>query len=160
MKQFDIEMFVASLLLLILACGAFIFVRDSTKTPTPSSTPGSSTTAQATHGAGSSTTAQSQQSAPSCISASQAVNNEDNGQSECVQFVGYAYTSSRGEMYLDQATSAPYGFSVYIPAGYSFGPSLLNKYSGESIDVTGSITNYRGEPEIEVTSPSQVQAAP
>jgi hypothetical protein len=160
MKQFDIEIFVASLLLLILACGAFIFVRHSTKTLTPTTTPGSSTTAQTTPVAGSSTTAQSQQAAPSCISVSQAVNEEGNGQSECVQFVGYAYTSSRGEMYLDQSTSAPYGFSVYIPAGSSFGSSLLNTYSGESIDVTGYITNYRGEPEIEVTSASQVQVAP
>jgi hypothetical protein len=64
-----------------------------------------------------------------------------------------------GQMYLDQSTSAPYGFSAYIPAGTSFGPSVLSQYSGQSIDVTGSIINYNGEPEIEVTSASQITLA-
>jgi hypothetical protein len=96
-------------------------------------------------------------SAPSCYTAAQAASEE--GQTGCVQYVGYAYTSSRGEMYLDQSTSAPYGFSAYIPAGTSFGPSVLNQYSGQEIDVTGSITPYDGEPEIVVTSASQIQVA-
>ncbi len=93
----------------------------------------------------------------SCISVDQAASDE--GQTGCVQFTGYAYTSDSGQMYLDQSTSAPYGFSAYIPAGSSFGPSLLNQYSGQSIDVTGSIINYNGEPEIEVTSASQITLA-
>lgn len=104
---------------------------------------------------GSATT--SQPSTPSCYTASQASSEE--GNSGCVQFTGYAYTSGSGQMYLDQSTSAPYGFSAYIPAGSSFGPSLLNQYSGQSIDVTGSIINYNGEPEIEVTSASQITLA-
>lgn len=99
----------------------------------------------------------SQPSTPSCYTASQAASEE--GQTGCVQFTGYAYTSYSGQMYLDQYTSAPYGFSVWIPAGYSFGPSLLNQYSGQNIDVTGSIVNYNGEPEIEVTSASQITLA-
>lgn len=92
-----------------------------------------------------------------CYTASQATN--EIGQTGCVQFTGYAYTSYSGQMYLDQSLSAPYGFSAYIPAGSSFGPSLLNQYSGQNIDVTGSIVNYNGEPEIEVTSASQIQSA-
>jgi hypothetical protein len=95
--------------------------------------------------------------APSCYTASQAAN--EIGQTGCVQFVGYAYTSSKGEMYLDQYLSAPYGFSVWIPAGYSFGPSVLSKYSGQNINVSGTITSYEGEPEIEVTSASQITLA-
>jgi hypothetical protein len=92
-----------------------------------------------------------------CMSASAAASAED--QSGCVTFTGYQYTSSKGEMYLDQSTTYPYGFAVWIPAGTSFGPSVLNQYSGEEIDVTGPITNYKGEPQIEVTSASQITAA-
>ena len=94
---------------------------------------------------------------PSCYTADQAASEE--GQTGCVQFTGYAYTSGSGQMYLDQSTSAPYGFSAYIPAGSAFGPSLLNQYSGQSIDVTGSIVNYNGEPEIVVNSASQITLA-
>ena len=100
---------------------------------------------------------QSPPSTPSCSPASSAAGLE--GTTACINFTGYAYTSSRGEMYLDQYTSAPYGFSVYIQAGSSFGPGVLSQYSGQSIDVTGAITNYNGEPEIEVYSASQIQAA-
>jgi len=81
------------------------------------------------------------------------------GTSGCINFTGYAYTSSRGEMYLDQYLSAPYGFSAYIPAGTSFGPSVLSQYSGQSVDVTGTITNYKGEPEMIISSASQIQLA-
>jgi hypothetical protein len=93
-------------------------------------------------------------STPSCFTASQAASEE--GQTGCVQFTGYSYTSGSGQMYLDQSLSPPYGFSVWIPAGTSGGASLLNEYSGKNIDVTGSIVNYKGNPEIEVTSASQI----
>jgi hypothetical protein len=79
------------------------------------------------------------------------------GHTGCVAFTGYAYTSPSGQMYLDQSTAPPYGFSVYIPAGSSFGRSLLTKYSGQPIQVTGFITSYAGELEIEVTSAAQVR---
>ena len=102
-------------------------------------------------------TSSAQSTTPSCISADQAANAE--GQDGCVQFTGYAYTSSSGQMYLDQSLSAPYGFSAYIPAGSSFGSSVLSQYSGQSIDVTGSIINYNGEPEIVVKSASQITLA-
>ena len=96
-------------------------------------------------------------STPSCYTAAQAAREE--GQSGCVEFTGYAYTSDSGQMYLDQYTSAPYGFSAWIPAGTPGGSLWLNEYSGQSVDVTGNITNYNGEPEIEVTSASQIQLA-
>lgn len=96
-------------------------------------------------------------STPSCYTTSQAASEE--GQTGCVQFTGYAYTSDSGQMYLDQYASAPYGFSVWIPAGTSGGSTWLNEYSGQNIDITGTITNYDGEPEIEVTTASQIQTA-
>lgn len=114
------------------------------------------TTSQTTNTTTQSTTT-TQPSTPSCFTAAQA--SAEEGNSGCVQFTGYAYTSYSGQMYLDQYTSAPYGFSVWIPAGSSFGPSLLNQYSGQNIDVTGSIVNYNSEPEIEVTSASQITMA-
>lgn len=94
---------------------------------------------------------------PTCVSADQAASVE--GSQGCVQFTGYAYTARSGQMYLDQYTYAPYGFSVWIPAGTAAGPSLLSQYSGKLIDVTGYIQNYKGEQEIEVTSSSQITAA-
>jgi len=62
-------------------------------------------------------------------------------------------------MYLDQ-DSSDYtdGFSVWIPAGESFGSSVLSQYSGVPINVSGTITQYDGAPEIEVTSASQITA--
>lgn len=125
---------------------------SSGSSSTGSSNPGSKTTTP-----GSNSATQSQITPSSCSPVSQAASLE--GTSGCVQFTGYAYTSDSGQMYLDQSTSAPYGFSAYIPAGSSFGPSLLNQYSGQSIDVTGSIVNYNGEPEIVVNSTSQITAA-
>ena len=165
MKQSNIAIVVASFLLLVLAIGVAVFVHDQTKTTPISSAPApnvnASSTGSQTTTQGSATTQQpaQQSTAPTCISPSQAANDEGNGQSECVQFTGYAYTSDSGQMYLDQSTSAPYGFSVWIPAGTSGGSSIINQYSGQSIDVTGSIVNYNGEPEIEVTSASQITVA-
>ena len=102
-------------------------------------------------------TSTNQTPTPSCYTAAQAASEE--GQTGCVQFTGYSYTSYSGQMYLDQYTSAPYGFSVWIPAGTSGGSSLLSQYNGQAIDVIGTITSYNGEPEIEVTSASQIKVA-
>lgn len=125
----------------------------STATTSPSTSGSStSTTAPAT-----TTPAQTAPSISSCSPVSDAASME--GSTGCIQFTGYAYTSSRGEMYLDQYSSAPYGFSAYIPAGTSFGPSLISQYSGQPVDVTGTITTYDGEPEIIVTNSSQIQPA-
>jgi len=125
-------------------------------TPNTSPSQGTVTVAQPQTATTTSTTS-TPQPTPSCYTAAQAASEE--GQSGCVQFTGYAYTSDSGQMYLDQYTSAPYGFSVWIPAGTSGGSSIMNEYSGQSIDVTGSIVNYNGEPEIEVTSASQITQA-
>ena len=140
----------------LIAYGATKYHKDHTgsssgSSSTGSSNPGSKTT---TPGSNSATPAQT---TSSCSPVSQAASLE--GTSGCIQFTGYAYTSGSGQMYLDQSTSAPYGFSAYIPAGSSFGPSLLNQYSGHNIDVTGSIVNYNGEPEIVVNSASQITLA-
>ncbi len=113
-----------------------------------SSTPSTTTPSKS----GSSTTPSS------CWTAAQSWNEE--GQTGCVTFTGYADTSDSGQMYLNQ-DSSDYadGFSVWIPAGESFGQSTLNQYSGQQISVTGTITKYDGAPEIEVTQASQIQAA-
>lgn len=129
----------------------------STTNTTNSSTQTSSTQPQTTSSTSTTTTPTTQPATPTCFTASQAASEE--GQSGCVQFTGYAYTSDSGQMYLDQYSSAPYGFSAWIPAGTSDGASLLSQYSGQSIDVTGYIQNYKGEPEIEVTSASQITLA-
>jgi len=152
---------------LILAVGAIIYAFSNTSQntasivspPTQKNTSSSSVSSNPPASTTSTPATVTQPATPSCVSASQAANLEDNGQTECVQFVGYQYTSSKGEMYLDQSTSPPYGFSVYIPAGTSFGPSVLDEYSGKEIDVTGTITAYGGEPEVIVSSASQITLA-
>lgn len=153
----ELEKTLSRILGLVLAVSAFSLLIYSINQNKHVPEPKSNTTITQNSDSSSSTPQTTQPSTPSCVSAGQATNEE--GQNGCVQFTGYAYTSSSGQMYLDQSESAPYGFSVWIPAGSSFGPSLLSKYSGESIDVTGSITNYNGEPEIEVTNASQIQLA-
>jgi len=136
--------------------GIYRYHKDHSIVPPPST---SHSGGGSGSGGNSTTPAPSPTPAPtaSCYTAARAASEE--GQTGCVQFTGYAYTSSNGQMYLDQSLSAPYGFSAYIPAGSSFGPSLLNQYSGQNIDVTGSIVNYNGEPEIVVNSASQIQLA-
>ena len=62
-------------------------------------------------------------------------------------------------MYLDQYSDYTSGFSVWIPAGNSFGPGLLTTYANQTIRVSGVITSYQGAPEIIVNDPSQIQAA-
>lgn len=92
-----------------------------------------------------------------CISADEAASHDD--QTVCVEYLAHAYTSQRGSMYLDKSLSYPYGFSAYIPAGTSFGSDLLSTYDGKTVDVTGKIQDYKGEPEIIVSDASQVVAA-
>lgn len=168
MKEDDARIFVVVVVVIAIVAAVGIHAYDvhkrdtayvapppaNSQTTSPSSsasTPATTTPAQSTP-----TTSTPAPSTPSCYTASQASSEE--GQTGCVQFTGYAYTSDSGQMYLDQSTSAPYGFSVWIPAGTSGGSSWLSEYSGQNIDVTGAITNYNGEPEIEVTSASQITA--
>jgi len=136
-------------------------VEKDTSTNSQSSTSGSLTLSgsSTTAGSASATTAPAPAAtAPTCSPVSEAASLE--GTNGCIEFTGYAYTAtSSGQMYLDQYASAPYGFSAWIPAGYSFGPGALSEYSGQEIDVTGSIVSYRGEPEIEVTNASQIELA-
>jgi len=102
-----------------------------------------------------------QQTASNCITPSQAINDEGNGQSECVQFaVGSTYVSSAGNAYLDEnSDSSNYGFIVWMPSSDSFGSSATSQYANQQVDVTGNITQYDGAPEIQVTDPSQITLA-
>ena len=94
----------------------------------------------------------------SCLSASDAWKNI--GKSGCVNFtVGYTFVSPEGNTYLDQNQNYSTGIQVWIPARYTFGRSLTTQYANKNINVTGTITRYRGAPEIEVTDPSQIQLA-
>jgi hypothetical protein len=136
---------------------------DSTQTSSDSSSISSQTSSNTTAQPSIESTPQSSQTTsspptPSCLTASQSWN--EIGQTGCVTFTGYAYTSDSGQMYLDQDSSNySDGFSVWIPSGESFGASILNQYSGVPINVSGTITQYDGAPEIEVTSAAQIQAS-
>jgi hypothetical protein len=97
--------------------------------------------------------------APQCYSGAQAAN--EIGTTGCVEFtVGYTYTSSKCNAYLDQYTDYSSGFEVWIPDGCGLGTTLLSEYAGKTIDVSGTISNYEGAPEIQVTSASQIVLAP
>jgi hypothetical protein len=93
-----------------------------------------------------------------CFSAEQSWH--EIGQRGCVTFsVGYTYASSRCNAYLDQYSNYSSGFSVWIPDGCGLGATLLSEYANKTIQVTGTITQYSGAPEIEVTDSSQIQLA-
>jgi len=93
-----------------------------------------------------------------CFTAAQAWS--EIGSTGCVTFTGYSYISYSGQMYLDQnVNDYANGFSVWIPAGESFGSSILEEYSGVPINVSGTISSYNGAPEIEVTDASQITPA-
>jgi len=158
-NQQALGLIITVVVLIGIGIGGYAIYRhhqDNASVSSPMSSVGSSSTSSPSTAPATATPAP-QPAAPSCYTASQA--SAEEGNSGCVQFTGYAYTSSSGQMYLDQSLSAPYGFSAYIPAGSSFGSSLLSQYSGQNIDVTGSIVNYNGEPEIVVNSASQITLA-
>lgn len=158
-------LFAAGIVVVLLL---FVMVNAHNKNAIPSSNSSSngiSTSTNSSNNTGSSTstpvastTTVSKPSAPTCYTAAQAWNEE--GQTGCVTMtVGYTYAASSGNDYLDQYQDYSSGVGVWIPSGYSFGSSLLNKYSGQTINVSGTITQYDGAPEIEVTSPSQITLA-
>jgi hypothetical protein len=104
------------------------------------------------------TPAESQPSQPVCYTAAQSW--DEIGKTGCVVFtVGSTYTSYSGQHYLNQYSDYSSGFSAWIPAGYSFGASALNEFAGKTIDVSGTISQYGGAPEIAVSSPSQITIA-
>lgn len=131
------------------------FVGEPAATTSNSDT--TSTTSPPTSTATTPTTS-AQVSTQSCIPASQAASQE--GQTACVTFtVGYTYTSSKCNAYLDQYSNYSSGFSAWIPDGCGLGSTLISEYANKNINVTGTITSYNGAPEIEVTNASQVQLA-
>lgn len=95
---------------------------------------------------------------PQCFTAAQAW--QEFNQTGCVTFtVGYTYESDEGNCYLDQYPDYTQGIEVWIPYDENFGPQLISEYADETIDVSGTIVDYYGTPEIIVTSPSQVELA-
>ncbi len=92
----------------------------------------------------------------SCIDSQEAYN--EYGKSTCVEYyVGFATTSKNGNVFLDEKTNYTSGFSVTI---YSNNVSKFNdpvtQYSNKTIDVSGTIAQYQGHPEIIVSDPSQI----
>lgn len=58
-----------------------------------------------------------------------------------------------------QQTDYSQGFAVYVPSGSGLTPAQAQRYDNKDISVTGTITSYRGAPQIMVSDPSQVQLA-
>ncbi len=98
---------------------------------------------------------------PKVISASEAWNAI--GQQATVQyFVGYPYTSSAGNEFLNQEQNYLSGFTavVYSDDISNFATDPLAEYGNTTVDVTGTITQYGGHPEMIVSKPSQIKAGP
>jgi hypothetical protein len=71
---------------------------------------------------------------------------------DCVQ------RSDNGNVFLNMGgKSATQAFTAVIPSGNSAQFSHLQQYEGRTVAVSGKIVSYRGNPEIVVTSPSQLK---
>lgn len=93
--------------------------------------------------------------ARSCVSGAQSWN--EIGQHACVTFrVARVGTSWQGDTFLDERTDYTRGFSVYVPNGSGLSRDQARSYMNKDIAVTGTITSYRGAPQIMVSDPSQV----
>ena len=100
-------------------------------------------------------------SASTTLSAAQAWNAI--GQEATVQFsVGYPYTSTAGDEFLNEKQNYLSGFTavIYRSELSNFQTDPVTEYGNSTVDVTGTITQYEGHPEIIVSEPSQIQAAP
>lgn len=164
LKKYSREIFIGIFLLVVIIWALVAHNQNTNQSSLNTNSPNVSNTSSTNNNSSSQPSTNQTQSqtstnsAPSCFTAAQSWN--EIGQTGCVTFTGYAYTSSSGQMYLDQdPNNYSNGFSVWIPAGESFGPSILNQYSGVQINVSGSITQYDGAPEIIVTDASQIQLA-
>lgn len=91
-----------------------------------------------------------------CISAEQSWH--EVGHHECVEFhPSYIYTSWEHNTFIDQDSNYTHGFSVYVPNGSGLSSDVAHSYQNKTIDVTGTITSYKGAPQIMVSDPSQVR---
>jgi hypothetical protein len=97
-------------------------------------------------------------SVDSCISTERAWH--EIGRHECVTFnAGYVFTSWQHDTFIDQSSNYSQRFSVYVPNGSGLSSETAHSYLNKSIDVTGTITSYRGAPQIMISDPSQVKIA-
>lgn len=79
------------------------------------------------------------------------------GAKGCVDFtVGYTYTSSKGNKFIDQKQDYTAGAGVYIPVGTAAANIDLSKFNGKNVSVSGTIQEYDNAPQITVTNSSQV----
>jgi DNA/RNA endonuclease YhcR with UshA esterase domain len=88
----------------------------------------------------------------STISAAQSWNHF--GDNETVRFrVGYTATDSKGDEFLDQQGYTN-GFVAVVFENelISFPSDPIRSYAGKAIDVSGTVTEYRGHPQIIVLS--------
>ncbi|HKR81394.1 MAG TPA: hypothetical protein VJR27_00125 [Candidatus Saccharimonadales bacterium] len=97
------------------------------------------------------------QFANNCINSSQSKNNI--GHHACVQFhVAMVFTSGGHNTFIDEnGNDYRQGFSAYVPDGSALSSQQAHTYQGKTIKVTGTITSYRGAPQILVSEPSQVK---
>lgn len=145
-------------LLILAGCGSTSKAADNPARPARVTSTNITTTRSTTTTATTTTTRPTTTTVAPCFSSAQAA--AEIGQAGCVRFtVGNAYTSSSGQMYLNEFSNYASGFSVWIPAGNAFGAALLTMYANKTIVVSGTITSYNGAPEIVVTDASQVHLA-
>lgn len=84
----------------------------------------------------------------------------DIGQHACVTFhVSHIASSWKGDVFLDEKTDYRQGFAVYLPSGSGVTRAQAQRYMNQDISVTGTITSYRGAPQVMVSDPSQLGVA-
>jgi hypothetical protein len=67
------------------------------------------------------------------------------------------FKQSKGRIFLDMGGRYPnQAFTAYIPPESAAQFADAAKYEGRTISVSGTITLYKGRPEIKVNSPSQI----
>jgi DNA/RNA endonuclease YhcR with UshA esterase domain len=69
------------------------------------------------------------------------------------------HQSGEGSIFLNMGGKYPnQAFTAWIPPESAAQFSQPQRYEGQTISVSGKITMFKGKPEIEVTSPSQISA--
>jgi hypothetical protein len=79
------------------------------------------------------------------------------GESATVQGTASVYVSKGGTIFIDlggKGRSAPFTGVIFKNRAADF--SNVESYSGKTVDITGTIKEYRGKPEIILDVPSQI----
>lgn len=85
------------------------------------------------------------------------------GDKETVRFhVGYTASDNEGDEFLDQLQDYTSGFVVVVfrENTSAFQVDPVQAFGGRTVDVTGTISEYKGHPQVIVSSPSQISLAP